>query len=878
MGSSVDPASLRAAALSTLKKKAKRPVKHVPDLKSTLTRPPPPSSDSFLLDYGQDESTQDVSMSSTLPENTPDIPSVSAKDYAPTTGDVAMREEGEISEEEEPPPARVKSITGTHLRAPSAPLEPVAVIHSSSTVVRSRSPENQPTSPVSLIDRIFPAMSKERQLKQPENFPMNVDQPTEVAMNFIRPGVALSQEDYDTVKDIILDLLGWGVPPTAIMESGVSREVMFYVFNELNLWLPEGFDYSGIPPYTPAILVQPMQAMEPSTSGHSSTSSFFQPSETRLPAEVTPAGDANFSLLDMEQQRRKELLARKAAVLASRKSKRSSAPPRTPSTVDIAQAPSLQVDPSPTPIASEVVEDFLNSIGPSHNNNEPETGIIVPPPPIKGDESDLMDVDPKNECSTHDVAKQHLNSMRSPSEEPHDLVSIADEPFIEPPPTSIGPPPWSGDSTITTFSDVSYGPFTTTAKSSTRRGTKRPVASDFVDMEPTRYRGESTLDRRVQKLPRFTNLQSMRCVIDLSDDSDSDDERHTPLPSQPGTPMPFEPRAAATRDRSTKRNGQTTQAPAATSILHLKELEIQRMREMIARKEEQTRLKKLARVKHLWRGVLLEHLLLLRPRYLQNLMATFQVNNHNHKTNLRVTHTKTPQSLPQVTPAEEHLEHEVSVHSEVDYVDVEQNQLASAQGISMLPSDHPKPDEKEAAYSEHDSQDTQIFSEYRSPFALYPRLSRRGMDAVYSASSHSSPQTSTLSLYPSTKFSVSTSTISLSSLELDLQPLKFSAMSRSIDPLKRLCQYEIPGPGICRDKGCEDIHLSKLETMEPDDNETADYVFRHLPHDWAKKHQVKSASAIFQALQAVRQKNSEVASLDERVDQALQSIGSLSAT
>lgn len=31
-----------------------------------------------------------------------------------------------------------------------------------------------------------------------------------------------------------------------------------------------------------------------------------------------------------------------------------------------------------------------------------------------------------------------------------------------------------------------------------------------------------------------------------------------------------------------------------------------------------------------------------------------------------------------------------------------------------------------------------------------------------------------------------------------------------LDPGKRVCQYEVPGPGECRDEGCVDIHLRRL--------------------------------------------------------------------
>ncbi|PPR04106.1 hypothetical protein CVT24_010679 [Panaeolus cyanescens] len=871
MDSPMDPASLRAAALSTLKKKGKRPVKKVPDFKSSLPRPPPPQSDSFLLDYGQDEPQQGASTTDAMPVDTPNDLSASTKNPVHTVEDAAMREEGEISEEEEPSTIQPQSIPRSQPLA--ARLEPAPELRPPSVNSRSRSPEFQAISPVSLIDRIFPVVNKESQHKQSESTSMIVDPAPEIVQDFVRPGVALSQDEYDTIKDIILDLLGWGVPPAAILKHGVSREVMFYVFNELNLQLPEDFDFSGIPPYTPSMAVEPMQSIEPSISTQSLISST---SQTNLPVETTTTTTTDPTLLDMEQQRRKELLARKAAVQASRKNKKVA--PITPATSS--KVPPTQREAPATPIATEVVEDFLNSIGPK-NYDEEETEIIAPPQALQAvpsSDPDAMEVDQPLESKVVVVSPTQESTARD-LEEPHDLVSIANESFVEPS-VPAAPPPWSGDSTVTTFSDVSTDSHVRRHSSSTRRGTKRPVASDFVDMEPTRYRNDPSLDQRAPKLPRFNNLQSMRCVIELSDDDDSDGEHHTPFPSQPVTPMPFEPRTTGTKDRRIKQ--QSMQGPAAASILHLKELEIQRMREMIARKEEETRLKKLA----------LASKTMAAQSPSRNAVASVPPSpptgndSPDDATNTGQPSVQddddgvanvSPATLSSVTPADEQLEGEVAAVQEVDDVDVEQTELASAQAISMSAPDRPRPDAKESTIFNHDVLGEQVYSEYRSPLALYPRLSRKGIDADYQVSSYDLSQPSTVSFLPSTKPN-SSSTTSLNTLKLDLQPLKLDVITRSMDPLKRLCQYEIPGPGVCRDKDCEDIHLSKIESLEPDDNETADYIFKQLPHDWANKHQVKSASTILQALQAVRQHNSEVVPLDECVNQAILLITSLSST
>jgi hypothetical protein len=61
----------------------------------------------------------------------------------------------------------------------------------------------------------------------------------------------VTQTKYDTAKKLILDILGYGVPPEYLINCGLSREFIYYVFTELNLRLPSGFDTVGIPPYPP---------------------------------------------------------------------------------------------------------------------------------------------------------------------------------------------------------------------------------------------------------------------------------------------------------------------------------------------------------------------------------------------------------------------------------------------------------------------------------------------------------------------------------------------------------------------------------------------------------------------------------------------------
>ncbi|KAG1730048.1 hypothetical protein EDB19DRAFT_2027553 [Suillus lakei] len=48
----------------------------------------------------------------------------------------------------------------------------------------------------------------------------------------------MTRQDLDHTKNLVLDLLGWGVSPEYLVEAGVSAGVLYRVFTDLNLRLP----------------------------------------------------------------------------------------------------------------------------------------------------------------------------------------------------------------------------------------------------------------------------------------------------------------------------------------------------------------------------------------------------------------------------------------------------------------------------------------------------------------------------------------------------------------------------------------------------------------------------------------------------------------
>lgn len=446
----------------------------------------------------------------------------------------------------------------------------------------------------------------------------------------------MTQAQYDTAKDIILDLLGWGVSPDFLVDCGLSREIIYYVFIELNLRLPPNLDTAGLPPplfyshayaspepISPSASSRDLQrqrgvpvsrrsvgdphpslpkkpaAPQGTTSGVdgtplSATAAPFVPSAT-LSAIPMQSDDAPTppSLIDMEQQRRQELLARKA-VLASRKK------------LGIATASSSSVAPpkdvkdtTPTPtIAPATVDDFLKSIGPV-SGSAASKATSTPT-----DADDQMDVDEHIPgLSTADAPStpqlSGLSSQREMSAESVTSNNLA----LPPPPESEGSTRSPSAERNVAVSDASSSGSGTPQPHSlgSRRGIKRPVAADFVDMDarPHTYHHHHPPQRPQHNFRRKTHsfagiTHSRRIVIDLSDSEEEVEEAvngYRPpvsqLPSRPPTRLGASPSLHTTWTPSLPGE------PAAPAALAEKEQEIKRMRELIALRER-ARLDKLA--------------------------------------------------------------------------------------------------------------------------------------------------------------------------------------------------------------------------------------------------------------------------------------------
>ncbi|KAF9485787.1 hypothetical protein BDN70DRAFT_916639 [Pholiota conissans] len=603
---------LRAAALSTLKVKRRKQVPEKPALSIPVR--PPPSTDTFQLDYGFDENAQ---LETTTADMQPTTLSQDFKGSKPLVADEESqsREEGEISEEDEPP----KRHTVFHLDKSSTSLKSAKSLTPDAmdqSLIPVAMETTSPYKPATLASMPIPSLLERLsepvvhtpifKIEEEDHFDILMDTGADtnegsrlpfdsVDAEHVRPGLSLNQTEYDTVKDVILDLLGWGVSFDYLVQSGISKTLLYYVFSELNLRLPDNFDMSDIIPYTPETVAysQPSSHLNRQPSNEwLTTPSPPHPMAMQGPFQDSPI-DSN--LHDMERQRRQELIARKAAVQASRRTKQTtkgSNAVKTNSMDDVTMG---------SIVPTETVEDFLKSLGPVQDFKPSQSNTPAPEP---ANSHTKIQVD-----STYGSEKAiKRSSTKSPGES-----TPSEGSFTEAPP-STSEPPTSVESTMATFSllsDDRLPPKSTSIPTPrappVKRGTKRPVASDFVDFESSPRKqttasrierangnGQPTgITRRLHTGASFHNIGgSRRCVIDLSDSEDEIvytqhieepiPERKLPLKRQNTHPAfaPFKP--------------SDSMSPAS---LAQKELEIRKMRELIARREEETRLRKLALAK-----------------------------------------------------------------------------------------------------------------------------------------------------------------------------------------------------------------------------------------------------------------------------------------
>jgi len=204
-----------------------------------------------------------------------------------------------------------------------------------------------------------------------------------ICHEFILKFSTATQAEYDTIKDIILDLLGWGVPVEDLVGSDLSKEVIYYVFHKLNLQLPDTFDATGILPYTPETFsTMSYPAMIPPTTlpGMRPSDEPDSPTPFAVATSASTLNDPfNVDHQDMDCRRWEELMARKANVQPSPESESSI---ETLMVMGMVQLESSSMETEDAVMASETVEDFLKSPTPVTNFEPPPIALTSAPTSI----------------------------------------------------------------------------------------------------------------------------------------------------------------------------------------------------------------------------------------------------------------------------------------------------------------------------------------------------------------------------------------------------------------------------------------------------------------------------------------------------------------
>ncbi|KAF5385621.1 hypothetical protein D9757_005551 [Collybiopsis confluens] len=837
--------SLRAAALLTLKSNKRRKPN---DVDAVQPSRPIFVDNSVLLDYGHDD----------IASSPPEFP-VQTYVRRPRTSSPkhqSAREEGEISDNEAPsssfspmeddqPRSAIPLSPAKPHATPSTPFRDTHFGDSRSHLSAISSKLESP--PHNLLDRLTdnPAPMQEVEHSPTSYF---------VDPDHVRPGLEMNQEEYDTAKDIILDLLGWGVPPEYLVDCGLSREIVFYVFSELNLRLPDNLNPEGIIPYAPSTfksLLRPNGISSPYSSdsgGSRLADRLSMPIKHSAPSQDDSRdifGRSSAVLQDMERQRRQELFARKA-VQASRKTQNtgSASPPSK------SQHHNEDVEMAP-PAPSESVDDFLKSIEPTSPAADGASGPSLASTPIHTTQQEPMQIDsnglvdsPSDETSTMTFPEDH-SSASGQTAAPDDTA------------------------------DSSNG--------GQRRNSKRPVAADFVDFETSPRRNGPSLKRK-------------------SGEADDEDVRMKPIPSGGPSRVPSPPMSnSALRHR--------TKSPAD---LAAKEMEIQKMRQMIAERE-QGRVKKIKALSGSDAivvkqeegdstvslaqpsGVLAETVSfgtpigpvvfgLLLPQLMSSIGSTGALDTSTLSSPDQSGEEKGPENGGNVfSRASRRRRFPVFVGTGAF------PEFVASQHHRELDEKVPQPEDREAESIYHSIFDSYPLLRSRSRPLLPQEPIKTTLQYSYSSSPSissiipSSSATYTYSHLPSFFLSRRLAPSALP----DLQPLRLATLACTVDPSRRICRYEIPGGGICRDAGCEDIHIGRLgggtsaETgpalPEPDDQNTANYLATAIPDSWITTYGDSLVSRLVTALEDIRLKHPTL-TLEERVARICDMMGPHSPT
>ncbi|CDR49678.1 RHTO0S29e01376g1_1 [Rhodotorula toruloides] len=369
----------------------------------------------------------------------------------------------------------------------------------------------------------------------------------------------------DQSKQIIAELLTYGVSPEYLLSVGVSRDILEISFHELNLDLA-----------VPTVAPQAFPYFPPLATSLSAHATPFTPRSPLSPGRTASPPPVNPELAALEAQKRQQLLARKAALLARKQQQ------ALESDVDALFAAA----PSPATSSASAVTKETRSAR-------------------------------RNRKKRKLMAAQAVHDLRESVDHTEETVDVPSPgPFVVAANAEAGP-----SSRYNSVARSSAQPTSTFVPTSVAG---RPKATD-LEGEPAHAMSSASLTKG-HAAPAYIASASTRMIIELSDDESEEEEEQagdgadeemrdsTPSTSNSNLPSPSLAPSQPSRRSSRPPGGEADQAAAAAAAaeaaaraakaeldererkhrLEAKEREIRRMMERIA---EMERRKKEARSK-----------------------------------------------------------------------------------------------------------------------------------------------------------------------------------------------------------------------------------------------------------------------------------------
>lgn len=345
----------------------------------------------------------------------------------------------------------------------------------------------------------------------------------------------VSNEDIFEAKVVILDILGWGVPSQYLLDCGISALVVVVCLSELKLRIPR--DLENL--IDQAELIVHDRKGQNASLGPTPRPNLPAPGARHpLPAIPAPQSGAStppIDLDDIEQQRKQELLARRAALQSMKKSKQSEPPSRYDYGTEVSSEPQAN-DATMLPVQETEVDAFLADVIVDEEDTNAEDNQHYERMEV---EQALVVEEPEEEMSASasngQASSTHPHPAQSPQPQPP-------EPQSPVPAASLPAMPQNHDltgsdiivdRTLPPSANASH--IRPQSNNPNRRNSKRPVAADFVAYAPqdpstgsmpvsapTRSFTSDSNSNAALRRRNFGPSVQQRLVIDLSDDEGSD--------------------------------------------------------------------------------------------------------------------------------------------------------------------------------------------------------------------------------------------------------------------------------------------------------------------------------------------------------------------